>query len=77
MRKSKVIETLESLPEEFNIEELVEKLVFEEKVEQGLRDITEGEILTLEEAKERMRSKWERKVDLAESAYRRNRINSW
>ncbi len=59
MRKSKVIETLESLPEEFNIEELVEKLVFVEKVEKGLQDIAEGKVLTLEEAKKRMRSKWE------------------
>lgn len=59
MRKSKVIETLGSLPEEFNIEELVEKLVFVEKVEKGLQDIAEGKILTLEAAKKRMRSKWE------------------
>ena len=36
MKKYKVIETLDHLPDEFDVEKLVEKLLFVEKVEKGL-----------------------------------------
>lgn len=41
VKKYKVIETLNHLPEEFDVEELVEKLLFIEKVEEGIRDANE------------------------------------
>ncbi len=58
MNKSKVIETLEKLPEEFSTEELIDKLIFIEKVEQGLKDSDEGRVISLDEAKKRMAKKW-------------------
>lgn len=58
MNKSKVIETLNKLPEEFSTEELIDKLIFVEKVEQGLKDSDEGKVISLDEAKERMAKKW-------------------
>ena len=57
MTKEKVIEALEKMPEEFPAEALIEKLIFIEKVEEGLRAAKEGKTITLEEAKERAR-KW-------------------
>ncbi len=58
MDKAKVIETLEGLPNEFSTEELIDKSLFIEKVEQGMKDSEEGKVISLEVAKERMRNKW-------------------
>lgn len=58
MNKAKVIETLEQFPEEFTTEELLDKLLFIEKVEQGLKDVEENNVISLEEAKERINKKW-------------------
>lgn len=58
MRKSRVIETLDSLPEEFNTEELIEKLLFIEKVEIGMKDVSEGKTMSIKEAKKRFENKW-------------------
>lgn len=58
MNKSKVIETLEKLPEEFSTEELIEKLLFIEKVEKGLKDVEEGKTILLSEVRERLSKKW-------------------
>lgn len=59
MKKHKVIETLDYLPEEFNIEELVEKLLFVENVEKGIQDAKEGKLMSLQEARQKMDSKWQ------------------
>ena len=58
MNKSKVLETLDKLPEEFSTEELIDKLIFIEKVEQGMKDVDEGKVISLNEAKDRMGKKW-------------------
>lgn len=58
MNKSKVIETLEQLPNEFTTEELIDKLLFVDKVEKGLHDIEEGKSISLDEARERFIAKW-------------------
>ncbi len=58
MNKDKVIETLEQLPAEFSTEELIERLLFIEKVDQGLKDVQEGKVISFDEAKERFSTKW-------------------
>ncbi|MEO1053491.1 MAG: hypothetical protein AAFX87_22845 [Bacteroidota bacterium] len=58
MNKAKVIETLDKLPEEFSTEELMDKLLFVEKVEKGLEDVEQGKVISLDEAKERIKNKW-------------------
>lgn len=58
MNKNKVIKTLEKLPNEFSTEELIDRLLFVEKVEQGLKDVEDGKIISLDTAKERFNAKW-------------------
>jgi hypothetical protein len=58
MNKSKVIETLDQLPNEFSTEELIDRLLFVEKIEQGIRDAEEGKVISLDTAKERFKAKW-------------------
>ena len=59
MKKYKVIETLDHLPDEFNVEDLVEKLLFIEKVEKGIQDSENGKTMSLQEAKQKMENKWQ------------------
>jgi hypothetical protein len=58
MNKNTVIETLNSFEEEFNAEELFERLLFVEKVEKGLQDSREGKVMTLEQVKQKFSDKW-------------------
>jgi hypothetical protein len=60
MKKEKVLETLDSLPDEFKTEELIEKLIFIEKVEQGLNDVEKNKESHLEEIRSRFNKKWSR-----------------
>jgi hypothetical protein len=45
------------MPEEFGIDELMEKLVILQKIEQGRKDVQEGRIFTTSQAKQRL-VKW-------------------
>jgi len=58
MKKSKVIETLGKLPEEFTTEELIDRLIFIDKVEKGLQDVEHGKTYSLQEVKEKLNNKW-------------------
>ena len=57
MNKDKAIETIRELPQEFELEDLLEKLVFVEKTEVGLKQLKEGKTITHENAKE-IANKW-------------------
>lgn len=57
MKRDKAIDTLKELPEEFELEALIEKLVFIEKVEQGRKQVKEGKTVSHEEVKELVK-KW-------------------
>jgi hypothetical protein len=46
MNRDKIIEIVKEFPQEFNLEDLMEKLVFIKKVNKGLEQINEGRTLT-------------------------------
>ena len=54
MTKSTVTYTLQTMPEEFGIDELMERLVILQKIEQGRKDVQEGKIFTTPQAKQRL-----------------------
>jgi predicted transcriptional regulator len=53
MKKNTLIETLDSFGDEFDTEKLIEKLLFVEKVERGLKDVEEGKVINYKEAKQK------------------------
>ena len=57
MTKSQVIHSLAELLEEFHAEQLIERLIALQKMEEGLQQIERGEVVTLEEARQRL-AKW-------------------
>lgn len=57
MKRDKAINTINELPKEFELEVLFEKLVFVEKVEQGLAQLKKGKTIPHEKVKETVK-KW-------------------
>jgi hypothetical protein len=57
LTKEIVNSQVEEMPNEFTLDELIERLIVVEKIYRGLEDIKEGKILTEEELDKRM-AKW-------------------
>jgi hypothetical protein len=57
MKREKVIDAVKELPQEFDLEELMEKLIFAEKIEQGLEQLEAGKTDDHTQVKE-MVKKW-------------------
>lgn len=58
MNKNQVLETLNQLPNEFSTEELIDKLLFIEKIEKGQKDVDEAKTLSFQQAREHYNAKW-------------------
>lgn len=57
MRKTTVIEFINSLPDEFSIDEIVERLIIIERIDKGRQEVKEGKVNTEEQAKAKL-GKW-------------------
>jgi predicted transcriptional regulator len=55
--KTQLISTLEKLPENLTIDQVIDHIIFIEKVQKGLDDSENGRVYTNEEAKIKLR-KW-------------------
>lgn len=57
MTKEQVITSLQDLPNSFEPEQLIERIIALQKMEEGLEQVKRGETVTVEEAKARL-AKW-------------------
>ena len=57
LTRTQVFSTIEKLPEQFSIDQLIDKLIFIDKVETGLKQSESGNVNTKEQAKQKL-SKW-------------------
>jgi len=57
LTRVQVFNTVENLPEQFSIDQLIEKLRFIEKVEKGIAQSESGNVNAKEDAKQKL-SKW-------------------
>jgi len=55
--KSQIIHTLEGMPEQVTIDQVVDQLVFLDKVQKGISDSDSDNVYTKEEAKQKL-NKW-------------------
>ena len=51
MEKKKALEAIQEMPENFDLEVLIERLIFIEKVEKGLDQVKEGKVISHDELK--------------------------
>lgn len=52
--KQKILQAMERLPDDTTLEDAIERLCFLAKVEEGLRQSERGEVLSHDEAKQRL-----------------------
>jgi len=52
--KEKIKKTIDSLPDDFTIEDVIEELIVIDKIEQGLKDVKDGKVSSTEEAKDKL-----------------------
>ena len=57
MNKTTALKTLKELPSNFSMDELFEKLLFIQKVEEGIKDADSGNLFSTKEAKKKLK-KW-------------------
>ncbi len=57
LTKTRLINSLDKLPEQFSIDELVDHVVLMEKVQRGLDDVAQGKVNTKQEARQKL-TKW-------------------
>lgn len=57
MDKTTTIALIKKMPEQFSADELIERILFTEKVEVGLRDSEDGKVHSTIEAKKKLK-KW-------------------
>ena len=62
--KVEALELIQRLPEDATTADIMDELFFKQAVDEGLRDVVEGRVLTHEELKERM-SQWRRSTGRA------------
>ncbi len=49
--KNKVKKSIENLPESFSIDQLIDHLIFMEKIEEGIKQSEEGKVISNEDIK--------------------------
>lgn len=60
MRKSKIIETVNDFPKELDLDELLEGLIFIDKVEKGLTEVEEGKVVKHSAVEGYFKKKWQK-----------------
>ncbi len=56
LTKDKVKKTIDRLPDNFTIDQLVEELVVLNKIEEGLKDIEEKRVFTTDQVKKELKT---------------------
>lgn len=57
MKKAQLIEQIQDFPEEFSLDDLIERLLVLEKIEEGQQQVREGKVYLEKEAKKKL-EKW-------------------
>ena len=57
MNRNKALDTVLEMPQEFEVEDLISKLLFIQSVEEGLEQSKSGNVISFEEAKQKL-GKW-------------------
>lgn len=56
LTKEKVKKTIERLPDNFTVDQVIEELIVLNKIEEGLKDIEEGRVFTTDQVKQELKA---------------------
>jgi predicted transcriptional regulator len=57
LTKAKIKKSIDSLPDNLTVDQVIDRVILLDKIEQGLKDAEEGNVFTTEEAKVKL-NKW-------------------
>ncbi len=57
LTKEKIHFTIDSLPDNLTIDQVIDQMILLDKIEQGIKDIDEGKVYSTEAVKEKLK-KW-------------------
>ncbi|TDG35447.1 hypothetical protein EZJ43_12515 [Pedobacter changchengzhani] len=57
MKKTEIIDSLDSMPDEFSADELIERILLLQKIDLGMQQVEDGTIFSEKEAEKRL-EKW-------------------
>ena len=57
LTKEKIKQSIDTLPDDLTIDQVIDRIILLDKIEQGLKDVEDGNVFTNEQAKARL-SKW-------------------
>ncbi len=60
MKKQKIIETINEFPREVDLNDLFERLIVTDKIEKGLKQIENGEIISHDKVVDHFNKKWKK-----------------
>ncbi len=55
--KEKIMKAIDSMPDDVSVDEVIDKIILLDKIEQGLINAREGKVFTTEEVKSKL-NKW-------------------
>jgi len=58
LRKQQVIESIQQLPDQFSVDDLIERVIVLQKIERGLMQSQKGEIVSDSDLEKTKLSKW-------------------
>ena len=57
LTKDKIKKSIDSLPDNLTVDQVIDRIILLDKIEQGLKDVEEGNVYTNEQAKAKL-NKW-------------------
>jgi hypothetical protein len=57
LTKDKIIKSIDSLPDNLTVDQVIDRIIMLDKIEQGLKDVETGDVYTTEEVKAKL-NKW-------------------
>ncbi len=57
LTKEKIKKSIDTLPDNLTIDQVIDKMIMLDKIEQGLKDIEDGNLFSTEEVKDKL-DKW-------------------
>ena len=54
LTKEKIKKSIDTLPENITIDQVIDRMIMLDKIEQGLKDVEDGNVFTTEEVKDKL-----------------------
>jgi len=57
LTKDKIKKSIDTLPDNLTLDQVIDRMIMLDKIEQGLKDVEDGNVYTTEEVKDKL-NKW-------------------